>query len=105
MRWPDDIEYFRVMVEDTMKAELRPYFNEVIGFIKKHVENGKGVLVRCAAGVSRSASMVAAYLMQTRKWTLANTLKYMKDARPIVAPNPNFIKQLKTFESDLDIRP
>lgn len=52
------------------------------------------VLVHCTMGISRSATIVAAYLMWRRKHSAARVLALMKKRRPRVNPNVGFIDQL-----------
>jgi len=56
------------------------------------------VLVHCAAGKSRSASLVIAYLMREFKWKYEEAFNYVKSKRSIVQPNPGFVKLLKNCE-------
>jgi protein-tyrosine phosphatase len=60
--------------------------------------NSGGVLVHCAAGVSRSTSVVLAYLMTRKGMSLADALQFVRKVRPIVSPNPGFLDQLKVLE-------
>ena len=39
------------------------HFKEAVNFINHHMELNKVVFVHCAAGISRSASMIIAYLI------------------------------------------
>ena len=45
------------------------------------------VLVACAAGMSRSASMVIAYLVRTG-WAADAAYRHVKSVRPIICPMP-----------------
>ena len=49
--------------------------------------------------VSRSATLVLAYLMKTKKWPLARAIEEVKSKRPIICPNEGFINQLQLFEA------
>jgi len=57
------------------------------------------VLVHCAAGVSRSATVVLGYLMSRHNYTLAAALEHLKAVRPWVAPNLGFMQQLAAYEA------
>ena len=58
-------------------------------------------MVHCYAGVSRSATIIIAYLMQEKRLTFVEALKYVRRRRPIVCPNFGFQKQLLDFEKNL----
>jgi len=62
----------------------------------------KGVFVHCQAGVSRSATVVIAYLMKHTLMTMTDAYKYVRGRRPVVSPNLNFMGQLLEFEEDLN---
>lgn len=51
-----------------------------------------------AAGVSRSTSLVLAYLMREEKLSFPVAATLVKSARLIVHPNPSFVEQLLRFE-------
>lgn len=50
-------------VLDNSNQSLIRHFPASIAFIKGAIERGTGILVHCYAGVSRSATIVIAYLM------------------------------------------
>lgn len=54
-------------------------------------------------GVSRSASVVTAYLMKTQKMGLAEALSYLQERRPSVNPHEAFLEQLAQYESRLQV--
>ena len=55
-------------------------------------------LIHCNLGISRSSSILIAYLMSKYRLCLYSAFKYVKDKRLQIAPNYSFLKQLKTFE-------
>jgi dual specificity MAP kinase phosphatase len=94
----EGITYKRLPATDSGSQNLKQYFSEAINFIEcAHKTNGK-VLVHCQAGVSRSPAIVTAYLIATTCKSLTEAFTVVKDRRPIVAPNINFMGQLLEFE-------
>lgn len=58
------------------------------------------ILVHCAVGVSRSATLVLAYLMLYHSLTLVEAIKKVKDHRGII-PNRGFLRQLLALDRRL----
>ncbi|XP_050813907.1 dual specificity protein phosphatase 10-like isoform X1 [Gopherus flavomarginatus] len=96
------LHYKRLPATDNSRQDLRQYFEEAFEFIEEAHERGKGVLIHCQAGVSRSATIVIAYLMKHTLMTMSDAYKYVKGKRPIISPNLNFMGQLLEFEMDLN---
>uniref|UniRef100_A0A671SC13 protein-tyrosine-phosphatase n=1 Tax=Sinocyclocheilus anshuiensis TaxID=1608454 RepID=A0A671SC13_9TELE len=96
------VRYKRLPATDNSKQNLQQYFEEVFEFIEEAHQCGRGVLVHCQAGVSRSATIVIAYLMKHTLMTMTDAYKYVWGRRPIVSPNLNFMGQLLAFERDLN---
>ena len=65
---PEKFQYKVIDVEDIHYVDLKQHFNECIEFIDKCLESGGRIVVHCAAGVSRSATITIAYLMIKNKW-------------------------------------
>ncbi|XP_072301966.1 dual specificity protein phosphatase 10 [Eucyclogobius newberryi] len=94
--------YKRLPATDSNKQNLRQYFEEAFEFIEEAQQAGMGLLIHCQAGVSRSATIVIAYLMKHTWMTMTDAYKYVKTRRPIISPNLNFMGQLLEFEEDLN---
>ena len=56
--------------------------------------------MHCAVGVSRSATLVLAYLMLYHRLTLVEAIKKVKDHRGI-SPNRGFLRQLLALDRRL----
>ena len=69
----------------------------IIFVYREGLETGGAVLVHCYHGVSRSASIVLAYLMKSRDIDLDEALAIVTQKRPIVCPNDGFLMQLRLF--------
>lgn len=55
--------------------------------------------VHCMVGVSRSASVVIAYLMKRAGVSRDDALSFVQSVRPVVCPNPGFQQQLLLWEA------
>ncbi|KAL6062909.1 tyrosine protein phosphatase yvh1 [Balamuthia mandrillaris] len=96
--FPEDFVYHRVTIMDAPSEDVVSHFPECIEFIESALLNGGAVFVHCMAGVSRSASVVVAYLMYARQIKLDCALKHVRAVRPFVNPNPGFQYQLVMFQ-------
>lgn len=82
---------------DLPETKIYSYFEESFAFIDEARRKGC-VLVHCNAGVSRSATIVIAYVMFKLKLSYTEAFKKVKDTRPSICPNSGFIEQLKQYE-------
>ena len=94
---PHGVASMHLMLDDIETERITPHFSRAIEFIEREMAMGRRVLVHCAAGISRSASMVIAYLMYTRGMSFNDAYAYVKDRRNIVNPNMGFVFQLHAF--------
>lgn len=62
---------------------------------------GGSVLVHCEMGISRSSTVVIAYLMRYHNMTRDEAYEVCKTRRPMVYPNQGFWKQLQDYETKL----
>ncbi|KAJ7468029.1 hypothetical protein FB451DRAFT_1369092 [Mycena latifolia] len=89
----------QILLDDTAEADILVHFMPAITFIQAELDKGRGVLVHCQAGMSRSVTIVAAYLMYTQNIDPAAALDIIRKARPNVEPNPGFLLQLEIFHN------
>lgn len=75
------------------------FFKNSFHFIDKNRQAGNNVLVHCRAGISRSSTIVIAYLIQKDRLSFEDALQLVRSSRPIVMPNKGFVKQLKKLAS------
>lgn len=90
---------FKVMhvsIDDTPDSNIKKHFNSTYNFIKRGP-----TVVHCAAGISRSSTIVAAFLMRMYNMPMEKTLTHLVACRKVVNPNQGFREQLKQFEKDL----
>jgi protein-tyrosine phosphatase len=88
-----------IPVDDSPQVNLFQWFDYVSEFIMAHRLLGRKVLVHCYAGMSRSVSLVAAYLINFFYWDSIRALYWIRDRRPCVSVNSGFLKQLGEYGS------
>jgi len=96
------MDYLKIRIEDSPYARLDVYFDLVADKVKATKDKSGKTLVHCIAGVSRSASLVCAYLIKYERMSLRQAYQYVKMARPIIRPNVGFWKQLIDYEKRLN---
>jgi len=89
-----DFKHKTIEVDDAYDTNLIRYFKECLLFMDGYDR----VFVHCAAGMSRSPTVVIAYLMWKKKLPLNDAINFVKNKRPVISPNLNFIKQLEIFQ-------
>eukprot|EP01060_Flectonema_neradi_P015015 TRINITY_DN2170_c0_g1_i1.p1 TRINITY_DN2170_c0_g1~~TRINITY_DN2170_c0_g1_i1.p1 ORF type:complete len:236 (+),score=41.30 TRINITY_DN2170_c0_g1_i1:61-768(+) len=93
-----DIKTLRIAVRDHCDAPLSEHFAEAAKWIAAALSEGGKVLVHCKGGVSRSSTLVAAFLMVNRHMTCDSALDMIRTRRSIISPNIGFLLSLEAFE-------
>lgn len=86
-----------IRANDTPSTNLLSYFPVCNNFISEGLRDG-AVIVHCHFGVSRSATITIAFIMEKYKMTFEDAYEYVRDRRKFINPNPGFITQLKEYE-------
>lgn len=94
------VRYLNILIEDVPESNILQYFRITNRFIESGLKRGS-VLIHCLMGVSRSATIVIAFIMHRYHWRLAQALEYVRHKRPAVNPNKGFLEQLKCYEKYL----
>ncbi|XP_078201661.1 dual specificity protein phosphatase 13B isoform X3 [Callithrix jacchus] len=95
------LEYYGIEADDNPFFDLSVYFLPVARYIRAALSLPKGrVLVHCAMGVSRSATLVLAFLMIYENMTLVEAIQTVQAHRNI-CPNSGFLQQLQVLDNRL----
>eukprot|EP01102_Stenamoeba_stenopodia_P003936 TRINITY_DN1406_c0_g1_i1.p1 TRINITY_DN1406_c0_g1~~TRINITY_DN1406_c0_g1_i1.p1 ORF type:complete len:534 (+),score=125.20 TRINITY_DN1406_c0_g1_i1:135-1736(+) len=92
-----EFEYMVVPVDDAVGEDLLSYFPFTNYFIE-HTRKIGNIYVHCLAGVSRSSTIVIAYLMWSMRIPLDMAFSIVKRARSHIQPNIGFMRQLAIYE-------
>ncbi|XP_053197023.1 dual specificity phosphatase 29-like [Scomber japonicus] len=98
-----NILYHGVEAPDCKHFDLSPFFTETADFIHSALNQKGKVLVHCARGISRSATLVLAFLMIKERRTLVDALEAVRKHRNIL-PNVGFLNQLCILDSFLALQ-
>ena len=94
-----EVVVHHIKVEDVEEDEqkLLEAIPKAVTFIEDALQHGRNVLVNCHEGVSRSATVVAAYLMKKESVGPIVALEMLREKRPVVSPNAGFLLALDSW--------
>lgn len=93
---------YRVAVHDNLQPEeiqnMTLWSSEIVYYMLKEYFEGNNILVHCAAGMQRSAAVVAMFLIALKGFTPDESILFIKSRRNIVfTPSINFRKSIDYF--------
>lgn len=98
----ESFRYLKLDVQDFgCDAGISRVFDKAFGFLQRAKDENKRVLVHCAAGANRSATIVIAWLMHSKQITLAEAWKEIKSKRRGVVPLKDNRLELLNFERSM----
>ncbi|CAL0318821.1 unnamed protein product [Lupinus luteus] len=89
-----DFVYKTLWLQDSPSEDITSILYDVFDYFEDVRELGGRVFVHCCQGVSRSTSLVIAYLMWSEGQSFDDAFQYVKAARSIADPNMGFACQL-----------
>jgi protein-tyrosine phosphatase len=92
-----DFTHMKLNVADTDDEDILAEFQSAYEFIEEGREKG-GVLVHCYGGISRSPTIIIAYLIQKLKIPFEQAINMLKEIKSDINPNEGFIEKLRIFE-------
>jgi protein-tyrosine phosphatase len=97
--FPDDFCYKVIPLYDSEYTKINKFFNESFEFIES--AKSSNILIHCGAGISRSASIIIAYLIYNKKIPYSEALKIVKAKRLYIRPNIGFEKILRNYSYEV----
>jgi len=85
----------RIVLSDSTSSNIRPHLDDACKYIASKLSQGENVLVHCQQGISRSASIVIAFLMRERRLSYDVALNFLREKRKCIKPNSGFEHALR----------
>ena len=95
---PKYMKQLHLKIKDLDDFNIIDYFEKSNEFINKCKNEGGKLLVHCKFGISRSSTLVIAFLVKFKKFTVEKALEFVREKRNIVYPNYGFMNQLYKYE-------
>ncbi|XP_034625329.1 phosphatidylglycerophosphatase and protein-tyrosine phosphatase 1 [Trachemys scripta elegans] len=95
------VEQLRLSTVDLTGVPTLENLQRGVEFVLKHRECGNSVYVHCKAGRSRSATMVAAYLIQLYQWSPQEAIEAIARIRPHILVRPRQVQVLERFHRNV----
>jgi len=91
----NNFEYARIPIKDNPAVNISFFFNHSSSYIENRIRDGN-IFIHCYAGISRSSSIVIAYLIIKKKYSYKDAYNLVKSKRPCIRPNKGFDYLLQT---------
>ena len=82
------------------KGGLYDYFESSYEFINSAIQDGGKVLVHCHQGLSRSVTIMSAFLIRHKKTSAARALEIIRHTRSKAAPKQMFMDELERYAQE-----
>eukprot|EP01063_Lacrimia_lanifica_P000126 TRINITY_DN1004_c0_g2_i3.p1 TRINITY_DN1004_c0_g2~~TRINITY_DN1004_c0_g2_i3.p1 ORF type:complete len:249 (+),score=74.70 TRINITY_DN1004_c0_g2_i3:386-1132(+) len=97
-----NFDVLNVGIRDHADENLSCIFSSSFRFIDQAKRDGKKVLVHCRRGISRSAAVVIAYLIQSEQLSLDTAFEEVRKERSIICPNLGFVLELEQWVHNIN---
>ena len=90
-------KHYRIKINDDDTENIQSEFNGACKWIHTAIKHScSRILIHCHAGVSRSPTIICAYLMKYYKVSVKDALEFINRRRTVL-PNDGFLKQLEQY--------
>lgn len=99
--YPQQFTYKHIVLPDLPDSDITAYFDMSNQYIDLCMHTSGKCLVHCYQGVSRSSTLIIAYLMYSQHMSLVTAYHHVLNARKQIMPNIGFWQQLGLYECKL----
>jgi atypical dual specificity phosphatase len=79
--WIKNVKYLHVPTEDLSAPDMDK-IDQAVDFIHKQIQNNEPVMVHCAAGIGRTGTILACYLVKYNKLSASDAIEKVRKERP-----------------------
>lgn len=79
--WIDGIQYLHVPTEDLTAPDIDK-IDSTVDYIAERIKSGEPVMVHCAAGIGRTGTILASYLIKYQKMSAKAAIEKVRAERP-----------------------